>query len=135
MSHRARPRLALRLATPQQTPPAGDPRWARWLTEAELAYAHGLLRTEEHLSVRKLAKEAGLDLLAWPYPPPWQDMEIRRRPGAAPVLHLGGELAPRTRGHGAARPGVSLAHARGYAAALAWLPSAGAGRHSPGAAT
>ncbi|WP_043262980.1 hypothetical protein [Streptomyces sp. CT34] len=135
MSHRARPRLALRLATPQQTPAAGDPRWAHWLTEAELAYAHGLLRAEEHLSARKLAKEVGWDLLGWPYEPPWQDMEIRRRPGAAPVLHLGGEPAPGTRGHGTARPGVSLAHARGYAAALAWLPSAGAGPHFPGAAT
>ncbi|QEV21773.1 hypothetical protein [Streptomyces alboniger] len=122
---RGNPPLVLHLATPQQTPPAGDPRWGTWLTDAELAYARGLLRAEEHLSARKLAKEAGAGVLGWRCEPPWQDMEVRRRPGAAPALHLGETLSRESLAPGTATPGISLTHARGYAAALAWLPPGG----------
>ncbi|PKV83042.1 holo-ACP synthase [Streptomyces sp. TLI_146] len=116
---------ALRISWPQHCPPRDDPRWNEWLTGTERAYAHSLARAEEHLSARKAAKEAAAQLLGWPGPPPWQDMEIRRRTDRAPVLTVRGPLARWMREQGLVTPHVSLTHARGYAAALAWYPSGG----------
>lgn len=74
----------VRISPPQHCPERHDPRWCDWLTGAERAYALSLARAEEHLSARKAAKEAVARLLGWPGPPPWQDMEIRRRSDEAP---------------------------------------------------
>ncbi|WP_329403603.1 hypothetical protein [Streptomyces melanogenes] len=115
----------VRITPPQHCPERHDPRWPDWLTGGERAYALSLARAEEHLSARKAAKEAAARLLGWPGPPPWQDMEIRRHPDEAPVLRVHGELARWMAEHGLATPRVSLTHARGYAAALAWFPADG----------
>ncbi|WP_369373325.1 holo-ACP synthase [Streptomyces sp. cg36] len=120
MSHDPGPRGVVRIAAPHDAPDRLDGRWAHWLTEHERAYALGLARAEEHLLARRTAKEAVAELLALPGPPPWQEMEIRRSAGGAPRLHLSGGLAERVRESGPAVPCVSLTHARGYAAALAW---------------
>ncbi|MFC0842497.1 hypothetical protein ACFH04_01930 [Streptomyces noboritoensis] len=115
----------VRISPPQQCPERHDRRWTDWLTDTELVYAHSLARTEEHLSARKAAKEAAAHLLGWPGQPPWQDMEICRRADEAPVLRVHGRLAQWMGEHGLATPQVSLTHARGYAAALAWFPRGG----------
>ncbi|MEU5432026.1 hypothetical protein AB0G73_01465 [Streptomyces sp. NPDC020719] len=117
-----------RIAEPHQAPDRHDERWSWWLTEGERAYALGLARAEEHLLVRRTAKEAAAQLLGWPGPPPWQDMEIRRRAGGAPTLHLRGALADWAAARGLPVPRISLTHARGHAAALAWWPTEGAPR-------
>ncbi|MGW7006228.1 hypothetical protein ACWGCW_26295 [Streptomyces sp. NPDC054933] len=109
-------------ASPEQTPAAADPRWSHWLTPSELAYGNSLLRAEEHLSARKLAKAAGAALLRWPHEPPWQEMEVRGGNGVPPSLALHGAFARWHRECGLPVPAISLSHARGYAAALAWLP-------------
>ena len=58
----------------------------------------------------------------WPDPAPWQDVEIRREPSGRPRVALTGRLAEWARRRGLPVPQVSLTHAAGYAAALAWLP-------------
>jgi phosphopantetheinyl transferase (holo-ACP synthase) len=101
-----------------------DPAWSAWLTAGERAYAAGRRRAAEHLAARRLAKLAALRALAWPSEPPWADLVVERPGGGRPVLRLGGDLAVWCAGRGLAAPGVSLSHAAGYAAALAW-PVAG----------
>ncbi|MFK8909870.1 holo-ACP synthase [Streptomyces sp. YS-3] len=115
----------VRISSPQHCPERDDPRWTDWLTGTERVYAHSLARAEEHLSARKAAKEAVAQLVGWPGTPPWQDMEILRRADEAPVLRVRGRLADWMGEQGLATPRVSLTHARGYAAALAWFPSGG----------
>ena len=95
-------------------PDAADPRWREWLTAAELASCGCLQRTEEHL----VARLAGKLALAGEFgeAPPWHEISIERRQGQPPTLLLPPGW----------RAGVSLSHAGGYAAALAWdLPTSG----------
>ncbi|OAR24120.1 hypothetical protein A8W25_16845 [Streptomyces sp. ERV7] len=125
MNHHTTAGPVVRISPPQQCPERDDPRWTDWLTDTERAYAHSLARAEEHLSARKAAKEAAARLLGWPGPPPWQDMEIRRASDEAPTLRVRGALAQWMADHGLANPRISLTHARGYAAALAWFPAGG----------
>jgi holo-[acyl-carrier protein] synthase len=106
-------------------PPPTDPIWREWLTAAELAYCASLRYVSDHLAVRALAKRVTVRLLGWPGEVPWQAVEIRRRPPGAPEVRLAGELDRWRRDRGLPVPGVSLTHAGGYAAALAWLPEGG----------
>jgi phosphopantetheinyl transferase (holo-ACP synthase) len=116
--------LPLAVAPVAALPDPGDPEWRRWLGPAELAYSAGLRRAGEHLAARVLARRVVADALGWTGEPPWHDIAIHREPSGRPVVVLRGALA----GRGSAVPGVSLSHAAGYAAALAWLP---AGRGGP----
>lgn len=89
-------------------PDAADPRWREWLTATELTSCRGLARAEEHMAARlagklALAGEFGVT-------PEWQEMSIGRRQGQPPTLLLPAGWSA----------GVSLSHAGGYAAALAW---------------
>ncbi|MFE0257690.1 holo-ACP synthase [Streptomyces sp. NPDC059010] len=117
------PTRALALTSPPHVPAPGDPRWSDWLTREELAFSYGLQRAHEHLSARKAAKEAVAQLLGLPLGPgTWHAMEVRRRPGAAPTMEFHGVLADHLRSLQLPFPAVSLTHAKGHAAALAWLP-------------
>lgn len=106
-------------------PAAGDAAWADWLTPAELGYAAGRRRAGEHLAARRLAKQAVLRAIGWTGPPPWADLQVIRGGSGAPRLALGGDLARWLATRGFPAPGVSLSHAAGYAAGLAWLPAGG----------
>lgn len=114
-------------------PDPADPVWRDWLTPAELAYCAGFRRVAEHLAVRALAKRAALRALRWPDPDlpwhdlPWHDLEVRRAPDQPPRLVLRGELAAWAAARGVPTPAVSLSHAGGSAAALAWLPGSASG--------
>jgi holo-[acyl-carrier protein] synthase len=119
------------LAAVGDLPPPADPVWRMWLTRAELAYCGSLQRASDHLAARALAKKAAALVLDWPWEVPWQAAEITRRPLSAPVLTLAGPLDRWRAERGLPVPGVSLTHAGGHAAAIAWLPGA-AGR--PGGA-
>jgi holo-[acyl-carrier protein] synthase len=85
------------------------------LDPAEIAYCTGLRRADEHLAARVLARHAVAAALGWPGEPPWRDIAIRREASGRPYAVLSGALA------GCPVPGVSLSHAGGHAAALAWL--------------
>ncbi len=122
MNHDSTPGPVVRITPPQHCPDRDDPRWTDWLTDIERRYAYSLARAEEHLSARKAAKEAAAHLLGWPGTPPWQDMEVWRRTDEAPVLRVRDELARWMGERGLATPRISLTHARGYAAAVAWFP-------------
>jgi phosphopantetheinyl transferase (holo-ACP synthase) len=94
-----------------------DPGWAHRLTGAERAYCTGLRYAADHVAVRIAAKRAVFAALEVAGEPRWHEVEIRREPGAGPVVVLHGRL------RGALIPGVSLTHAAGHAAAIAWLPA------------
>ncbi|MGC4897164.1 hypothetical protein [Micromonospora sp. DT31] len=106
-------------------PDPADPAWSAWLTPAERAYAAGRGRGAEHLAARRLAKLAALASLGWPDEPPWSELAVERPEGTRPVLRLGGGLAAWCAQRGLSAPGVSLTHAAGHAAALAWPGAAG----------
>ena len=112
--------LELAIAPVAALPGLSDPLWCDWLSPAELAYCGGLQRAGEHLAARALGKQVAADALVWTRPVPWRDMEIRRRPGCAPELVVVGELNQWCQQHQLAIPGVSLSHAAGHAAAVAW---------------
>ena len=61
---------------------------------------------------------------------PWDDIRIHREASGRPEVRLRGALAAWRHGRRLPVPGVSLSHAAGYAAALAWLPA-----HPPGSPT
>ncbi|QIS11597.1 hypothetical protein [Nocardia arthritidis] len=93
-------------------PGRADPLWREWLTAAELAYCNGFRRVEEHLAVRLLAKRAAARALDRTEVP-WTDLAVLRSPDGPPRLVARGELDR--------VPGISLTHAGGHAAAIAWL--------------
>jgi holo-[acyl-carrier protein] synthase len=103
-------------------PAPDDAIWRSRLDRAELAYCAGRRRAAEHLAVRVLARRAVAAALAWPGDPPWREITIRREPSGRPSVLLSSALTAWRFRHGLAVPGVSLSHAGGQAAALAWLP-------------
>lgn len=122
------PSWALALVPPTQAPAPYDPLWTDWLTPGEMAFSHGFRRSHEHLAARKAAKEAVADLLGCPVDHAmWQAMEVRRTPGAAPTMALHGAPARHLQSLHRPHPGISLTHAKGYAAALAWFPARSTG--------
>jgi phosphopantetheinyl transferase (holo-ACP synthase) len=52
----------------------------------------------------------------------WSDVTIRREPSGRPTVAVSDRLDRWRESRGLAVPGVSLTHAGGHAAALAWLP-------------
>ena len=99
-----------------------DRAWRQLVSHAELVYCQGFARAGEHLAVRVAAKQAIVEVLEWPGPVPWLQIEILRTPASAPVVSLTGSIERWCRQAGLPVPQVSLSHAAGYAAALAWLP-------------
>jgi holo-[acyl-carrier protein] synthase len=101
-------------------PDPADPMWSAWLTPAELGACRGYARSKEHLAARvagklAIARECG----AGDAEPDWHAVQITQGHQQPPaVLPSGG-------------PAVSLTHAAGWVAALAWWPSGGV----PGGAT
>ena len=127
--------LAIRLLGVAELPSVGNPCWAELLSPTELAFCTGLVRVTDHLAARVAGKQAVRAVLNLP-PQGWSgrdparagvlrthDVEIRRVPGSAPQVVLGGNAERWRQAQGLAPPGVSLSHAAGYAAALAWLPA------------
>jgi holo-[acyl-carrier protein] synthase len=112
--------LDLAIAPVAALPPPGDPTWRDWLSPAELAYCGGLRYAGEHLVARAMAKQAAANAVGWPGPVPWADLEIRRQPDCAPELVVVADLRQWCVEQGLAAPGVSLTHAGGHAAAVAW---------------
>lgn len=103
-------------------PHAGDAWWAERLVSSELAHCLGFARAGEHLAARLLAKRAVARALGWTAATPWHHIVIVRGAAAAPVAALSGDVEAWRRSRRLPVPGVSLTHAGGYAAALAWLP-------------
>jgi phosphopantetheinyl transferase (holo-ACP synthase) len=103
-------------------PAPDDPAWRGLLGAAELAYCAGLRRAGEHLAARALARRVVAEALGWAGDVPWRDIAIRREPAGRPAVMLTGQLAEWRRHRRLPVPGVSLSHAAGHAAALAWLP-------------
>jgi phosphopantetheinyl transferase (holo-ACP synthase) len=93
------------------------------VSPAELAYCLGLELAGEHLAARVVAKRAIAEALRWPGSVPWSGIEILRMPPGRPVVRLSGEVEQWRRQLGVPLPRVSLSHAAGHAAALAWLPA------------
>jgi phosphopantetheinyl transferase (holo-ACP synthase) len=116
--------LALEVAPVEALPPPGDPAWAQWLAPAELAYCHGFRHVGEHLVARAIAKAVAAEAAGWPFEPPWFDLEIRRQQLRGPELVVVGELRDWCERQHLAVPGVSMTHAAGHAAAIAWTADA-----------
>lgn len=116
--------LALEVAPVAALPAPGDPRWREWLSPAELAYCNGLRHAGEHLVARALAKSAAASAAGWPAEPPWADLEVRRRQLCGPELVMVGELRDWCAEQQLVVPGVSMSHAAGHAAVIAWTDTA-----------
>ena len=101
--------------------------WARFLTSAERSYAASRLRAGEHIAARIAARQAVLDVLglAGEAEPQWRAIEVVRGPAGNPRVSLCGEVEELRRTCGHPVPGISLSHAAGFAAAVAWLPESG----------
>ena len=126
--------LELAIAPVAALPAPSDPVWQQWLSPAELAYCHGLRQAGEHLAARAVGKQAAASAVGWPGPVPWPDLEIRRQPDCAPDLVVVGDLRQWCYDQGFSTPGLSLSHAGGHAAALAWTTPE-VGQHAPAGTT
>lgn len=113
-------------------PEPGDPVWQRLLDPAELVYCGGLRRAGEHLTARALARrvvaQSMIGSTAYREEPCpelwfWPHMALRRAPSGRPTVVPRGALDAWRQRHRLPVPGVSMAHAGGYAGALAWLPA------------
>jgi phosphopantetheinyl transferase (holo-ACP synthase) len=102
------------LLTLRELPDAADPRWRAWLTVREFAACTPYARAEEHLAARVAGKLALARELGLTWPPPRQDLEIGHQLHGPPPVVLPAGCGP---------AGLSLSHAAGYAAALAWSPT------------
>lgn len=100
----------------------GHPGWRQLVSPAELAYCLDLGLVGEHVAARVVAKRAIAEALRWPGPVPWSGIEILRMPPGGPTVRLSGAVERWRRRMRLPVPRVSLSHAAGYAAALAWLP-------------
>ena len=99
--------------------------WATFLTSAERGYAGSRLRADEHIAARIAARQAVMDVLGWAAEPAWRAIEVVRGPAGEPRVSLSGEVEELRRSRGHPVPGISLSHAAGFAAAVAWLPESG----------
>jgi phosphopantetheinyl transferase (holo-ACP synthase) len=110
----------LAVAPVSALPPPESADWRYRLAPAELAYCFGLRRAAEHLAARALARHAVAAALGCGEVP-WRDIAVRRAPSGQPAVLLSDRLDEWRRRRGIGVPGVSLSHAAGHAAALAWL--------------
>ncbi|MFI7067129.1 holo-ACP synthase [Kribbella sp. NPDC050124] len=96
--------------------------WWQRVSSSELAYCQDFVRVGEHLAARIAAKRAVTAALGWSGPVPWRSIEILRTVPRPPVVLLTGAAEQWRRELRLPVPCVSLSHAAGYGAALAWLP-------------
>jgi holo-[acyl-carrier protein] synthase len=115
-------RLPLAVAPVAALPAVTDPLWRRLLSAAELGRYGSRRRAGEHFTARAMARLALASALGWPGEVPWQDVAIHKEPSGRPLVVLSGRLAQWRLEAGLPLPAVSLSHAAGHAAALAWLP-------------
>jgi len=113
----------VRIGALADLPPEAGPAWREWLSVAEVDYCVGFQRATEHLAARMLAKWAVAGVLGWRDQIPWLDISIVRDPAGPPSVRLSGDAECWRQERHVVVPGVSLTHAGGYAAALAWLPA------------
>jgi holo-[acyl-carrier protein] synthase len=95
---------------------------ARVFTEGEQAYCEGRRRGRfESYAARFAAKEAVMKVLGtgWSRGIGWRDIEVVRKPGAAPEIRLHGAAAAIARSRGMARWLLTITHSR--ATAIAWV--------------
>ncbi|WJV51028.1 hypothetical protein [Streptomyces flavofungini] len=119
---------ALVLLPPERIAAADSACWHDWLTPEEISFSRGFRRAHEHLAARKAAKLAVASLLDVAADPGFcRAVGVLRAPGSGPVIRLGGALGELLGTRALPHPRVSLTHARGHAAALAWLPVPKAG--------
>ncbi|HEY2038924.1 MAG TPA: holo-ACP synthase [Edaphobacter sp.] len=93
----------------------------RIFTPGEIAYCHQKKRhSGESFAARFAAKEAGAKALGTGISRgiTWKEIEVRRRPGGAPTLHLSGRALKRAEQMGIARLSLSLTHGRDVAMAV-----------------
>jgi holo-[acyl-carrier protein] synthase len=114
--------LPLAVARVAALPAVTDPLWRRLLPQAELVRYGSRRRAGEHFTARAMARLVLASALGWPGEVPWQDVTIRKELSGRPLVVLSGRLAEWHRLNRVPVPGVSLSHAAGHAAALAWLP-------------
>lgn len=93
----------------------------RVFTPAEIAYCRGQPHPGQHFAGRFAGKEAVLKALGtgWAEGIAWREVEIVRRPGAAPLVQLHGRARAAADRRGIRRVHLSLTHSRGQAAAVA----------------
>jgi len=116
----------LQVVSVADLPEPSSPQWRQWLTPPELRYCAGLARADEHLAARvagKRAVHAAAGLLPEDDDGWWRQVELLRRQDEPPRVVLHGALHERQLELGL-HPCVSLTHAGGRAAALAWLGTA-----------
>lgn len=116
------PAFPVAIARIAALPAVTDPLWRRILSPAELSRHGGRRRAAEHLAARAMARLAVGAALGWPHEPPWHDIAVHSESSGRPRLVLSGGLAEWQLDAGLLAPDVSLSHAAGHAAALAWLP-------------
>lgn len=86
----------------------------RVFTPGEIAYCYAKKSYAESLAARFAAKEAGAKALGTGISRGvgWKELEVRRKPGRAPELHLSGRAAEIAAGLGVKRLSLSLTHTR-----------------------
>lgn len=94
------------------------------LSEAELAYCAGHLRFAEHVAARVAAKRAISRILGPAAQAGWSEIELIRTAAGPVHVRLSRRLDEwRAEQLGIPVPWVSMTHAGGRAAAIAWLAS------------
>ena len=95
----------------------------RVFTDAEIAYCRGRRDPVPHFAARFAAKEAGLKALGTGLRlgVSWQELEVRRERGQAPVLVLSGRSRELGLARGGRRMLLALTHDGDYALAQALL--------------
>lgn len=93
----------------------------RVYTEHEIAYCSTKKAATQHYAGRWAAKEAVLKALGtgWVRGISWRDVEVRHRPGGAPIVALRGGAREVFERSGIAEMHVSISHCRSYAIAYA----------------
>lgn len=86
----------------------------RVFTPDEIAYCYAKKSFAESLAARFAAKEAGAKALGTGISRGvgWKELEVRRRPGQRPELHLSGRAAEIAAALGIRRLSLSLTHTR-----------------------
>jgi holo-[acyl-carrier protein] synthase len=97
---------------------------ARVFTPAERAACDGRRDRAAAYAARFAAKEAAYKALAVAPGARWQDFEVTRQPGAAPVLTLHGAAGTAAEVRGVSRIHLTLTHDGGVAAATVILEGA-----------
>lgn len=101
----------------------GDRFLTRIFTPGEITYCTAKRSPAESFAARFAAKEAAAKALGTGISRgiSWQEIEVRRRPGHAPTLHLTGRAADRAVSLGITTTHLSLTHSRELASAVVLL--------------